>query len=251
MNKTETTDDLQRAYAEARDALPACPTAKEIRRFQEGALPEERAFAVEFHLNDCAECIELVERIESGAGGPELEPVEETRLEEEIAAQLGLRSESPPSRLRDYISRLLTLRMPLYVPAAAAALLVGVMLIPRSAPEPAQPTGILPVSSIIIDQSALRSGEPGAGPVTIAPGGVVLIEVFLEGLEYRPGTPVTYTLLDNEGDVMLNGETTVLEDYNLRTVLRFAEPGTFTVRFAAADGERLLEQVQVNIAPAE
>jgi hypothetical protein len=248
MNNRVPMENLQQAYAEAADALPACPTAEEIRRFQEGGLSEERAFVLEFHLNDCAECIELMERIEAGAGGPELEPAVESRLEEEIAAQLGLRSAPPVTRLRDYVSRFLAIRTPIYVPAAAAALLLALVLVPRGTTEPAPSTGTLPVSSIIIDQAELRSSDSGSRPAT-AQGDIVLIEVFLESLENLPGTPVTCTLLDGGGRVMLVSETAILEDYNIRVALRLAEAGTFTVQFATADGNRPLETVHINVAP--
>lgn len=246
-------DDLQQAYTEAHDALPACPTAGEIRRFRENRLEEELAFQVEFHLNDCAECIQLMERLETPAAADGLSAEEESRFEAEIAERLDLGRPPRQSVTGRVLSWLWTIRTPLYVPAAAVLLILALVLLGGPGPGPSVTLnpGVLPVKSIFVDQAAVRSGEPAVAPGAIVAGDVVLVEVFLDGMDHRPGGPVSCTVLDGGGDVLFSSETTVLEDYSVRIVISVPEPGQYTLEFSALPDGALLESVPVTVLAAD
>jgi hypothetical protein len=62
---------------------------------------------------------------------------------------------------------------------------------------------------------------------------------------------VAYSVLDGDGSELFSGETAVLEDYNIRAVVRFTAPGTYTVRLTAGDGGTLLETISVVVNPAD
>jgi len=245
--------DLREACERAGDALPACPTAREIRRLGEGALTGERAFVVEFHLNTCAECIELMERLETPKGEFELKPAEVDRLESDIAANLGMQEQAGRTSVWRSISWLWTIRAPLFVPAAAALLLLALVWRGGLGPVgPADaPAGIQPVSSILIDQAVLRGGEGRPDSIAVAAGSTVLAEVFLEGLEHRPGDPVTFRVEDSIGAVLLTGETTVLEDYNVRLAFRLTRPGTYTLQLSTGKDDVPLESIDIEVLPGD
>lgn len=249
MSERDPRHDLEQAWAETAAALPACPTAEEISAFRENRLGEERAFQVEFHLHDCAECIELMERLDAPADEPGFTPEEEARLELEIAGRLGL--DRPPRRspLAGVLSRLWNIRTPLYVPAAAVVLLLAVVwyAAPPHPTEPATASVTRTVTTITIDQAALRSGKPAAGRHAVSAGDVVLVEIYLDGLAHAPGDPVTWTAIDGDGRERFSGETQVLEEYSLRLAIAIPEPGSWTLRFTAAGGGEVIESVALDI----
>jgi len=253
MSERTPREDLEQAWAETTEALPACPTADEIRRFRENRLGEERAFVIEFHLNDCAECIELMERLDAPDAEPGFTPEEEARLEREIAGKLGLDRPSSRSPLAGALSWLWTIRTPLYVPAAAALLLLVVVwyAVPPHPTGPATAPVTRTVTTITIDQAALRSGKPAAGRHVVSAGDVVLMEIYLDALDHAPGDPVTWTAIDGDGRERFTGETTVLEEYSLRLALTLPEPGPWTLRFNAADGGEVIESVALDIRSAD
>jgi hypothetical protein len=252
MSERHPMKDLEQAYIETNRALPACPTAREIRLLREGALPEERAFVVEFHLSDCPECIELLERLETPEGQFEMEAAEIDRLEGDIARKLGLREGPAKNSFRDAFSWLWTVRTPIFVPAAAAAILLVMLILPGGpgSGEAADSTaGVLPLSSILIDQAVQRGGGQGSEHHAVPAGQAVLVEVFLESLELGPNDPVHYRVLDGAGVVLLDGKTAVLEDYNVRVALRLNRPGTHTLELTAGENDTILETIDIDVLP--
>lgn len=232
-------NDLRETYDRLKDAPGGCPSAETIRRHAEGLLEGTEARQVAFHLSDCAACVALLERLDP-VDPPELPET----LREEMTGKIGRRLgfDIAPPEAPGRIGRLLRFRVPVLVPAAIAAVALALFWWvggdSRHAVDVTSPVRHLEVFTI--DNSVGRAGEDEAErpQALVGVGEPFVLELYLDRLDLRPGERLRFAVTDDAGSPVAEGDTPLLEDYNIRLALSFARPGRHTlVLFDPGGGE--------------
>ncbi len=243
--------ELRETYERLRDEQPHGPSAETIRLHAEGCLEGAEARRVALHLNDCASCVGLLERLDP-VDSPELPPELQQEMAGEIDRRLGFEAEEPEAGSGEgRFGRLLRFRVPALVPLAVAALALALVWWVGGGTGPAAdaPPVIQQLSIFTIDQTLSRSGADTGGSPAATSGVPFILEVVLYRLDLAPGERLRFAVTDDAGRVVIEGDTAVLEDYNIRLALTFANPGSYTVILADGKGAEV-ESVKIAVAAA-
>ncbi len=243
--------ELRELYDQLKDEQADCPPAETIRRHTEGRLEGAEARRVAFHLADCANCVGMLERLDP-ADPPDLPADLGDEMAAEIGRRLGFDTEERTTEAGGRLGRLLGFRVPALVPLAVAALALALFWWVGGSVQPAgdAPEVIRQLPIFTIDQTLARSpGNAEAGP-TVTTGEPFVLEVFLDRLDLEPGDRLRFVVTDPTAATVLDGDTVVLLDYNVRLALTFSKPGTYQVMLEDAGG-REVERVTAEVTTAE
>jgi hypothetical protein len=242
-------DQLHETYRQLKGELPHCPSAETIRLHAEGRLEDAEARRVAFHLGDCASCVALMERL-NPPDSVELPAELQEEMADEIEQRLEFEMRGPAEDAGEgWFGRILRFRVPALVPVALAAMALALIWWTGGDIRPSvdAPPAIRQLPIITIDQTLTRSGSATGDIPVVEAGAPFVLEVFLDRLDLDPGDDLRFGLTDEEGTPVLNGNTTVLEDYNVRLALTFNQPGTYTVTLADESGAAELERLNIEV----
>jgi hypothetical protein len=243
-------NDLSEVYQQLKGELPGCPPAETIRRHAEGRLKGDEARRVALHFNDCASCVGLLERLDP-SDPPDLPLELQEEMAGEIGRRLGFEVEEPAAHTESRIGRLLRFKVPALVPVAVAALALAMFwwVGGGTGPSEGMPPVVRQLPIFTIDQTLARSGETGQTVPAVSAGEPFVLEIFLDRLDLAPGDRLTFVVTDGAKTVVIDGETAVLEDYNVRLALTVNRPGAYTVVLTDQDSIELLA-VKVEVLSA-
>jgi hypothetical protein len=241
-------NELRQRYDSLKAEQPDCPSAETIRLHREGALEGEEARRVAFHLDDCARCVGLLERLDP-ADPAELPEGLHREMAGEIERRLGFAAGTGAGRSRGLLGRFFHLRTPVLVPLALVVLALAWWAGGGLRPAPEAPPVIRLLTMVTVDQTLSRSTEADTTATAVA-GEPFLLEVFFDRLDLQPGDRLSFAVTDAAGLVPVSGETVVLTDYNIRLALRIGQPGPCTVRLEDEEGE-LLEALTIRLTAAD
>ena len=245
--------EFRETYNQLKDEQSECPSAETIRLHVEGRLEDAEARRVAFHLDDCASCVGLLERLDP-SDPPDLPAELQEEMAGEISRRLGFEVKEPTADTGEgWFIRLLRFRVPALVPATLVAMALALVWGVGGSNDPLEdlPPIIQQLPIFTIDQALSRTeGEPGSTK-SVETGATFVLEIFLDRLDLGPGDSLRFGVTDEHGTTVLDGKTAVLEDYNVRLALTFNRTGTFTVILKDRQGAAELERVMVEAKSAD
>ncbi len=235
MNKSS--DELLRDIDQVLDDLGSCPPAEQISGYLDRNLDEDQALEVEFHINSCARCVDLMAVLRESETSTISDPSFAERRDRErgrVAAKLGLENHTRrrPGIL-DRIAWLWSVKTPLFVPLGVTALLLCLFVF-RGGMHPGEqemPAAILQMGDgIFLNQEVGRSATVREEPFEVRAGEVVPLSVQIDFLEHNVGEVVRCVVSDGRGTELTSQQTVVPDDFQVVVPLRFSTAGTFTVK---------------------
>jgi len=251
-------DDLNHDLERVLDDLDTCPSAERVSAYLDRDLDEDQALEVEFHVNSCASCVELMSLLQKAETATISDPSFTERRDRErrrVAAMLGL--EGRPVRRPGFLERLQQLwsvKTPLFVPVGVTALLLCLLVfrVGLRPGEPESPVAILQMGDgILLSQEVGRSAEESGAPFTVVAGEVVPLTIRIDYLEHEAGDEVRCLVHDAEGVERASLQTEVPDDFRVVVPLRFNATGTHTVTVYCGHGDQPIHVCTVEILPPD
>lgn len=235
MNKSS--DDLTRDIDQVLISLDSCPSAEQISGYLDRDLDQDQALEVEFHINSCARCVELMAVLREAETATISDPSFTERRDRErgrVAAKLGLEADTGQRLgILHRFEWLWSVKTPLFVPVGVAALLLCLFVFRGGihSGEPEMPVSILQMGGgIFLSQEVGRSGTVREEPFEVRAGEVIPLSVQIDFLEHSAGEVVRCVVSDGLGTELTSQQTVVPDDFQVVIPLRFSTAGTFTVK---------------------